>query len=124
MLSHDEMVRKLDALVDHSKSSHKRVLRVHFSEYTPLTCIEAPVTEFDISILKGLEERPTYERLTSSILSNLRAAQLEGFRSLALGTALGDPLTNVYLAGWDKVEVCVSVAWVPEKGTCSVLMIG
>ena len=108
--SHTEMVRRLDALVDESKSSHKRNLHVHFSEYAPLTCIEAPITEFDIAILKDLEARPTWERLTSSIFSNLRAAQLEGFHSLALGTTLGDPLTNIYLGGWDKVEVCVSVA--------------
>jgi len=40
----------------------------------------------------------------------MRATQLEGFRSLALGTVLGDPLTNVYFGGWDSIEVCVSVA--------------
>ena len=104
------MVRKLDALVDDSKSSHKRVLHVRFSECLTLAYIEAPVTEFDIAILKDLEARPTWERLTSSIFSNMRAAQLEGFRSLALGTVLGDPLTNVYFGGWDSIEVCVSVA--------------
>ena len=104
------MVCKLDALVDDSKSSHRRVLRVHFSESIPLTCIEAPVTEFDIAILNDLEIRPTYERLTSSIFSNFRVAQLEGFHSLALGPALGDPLTSVYFAGWDSVEVRVAVA--------------
>ena len=104
------MVRKLDALVDDSKSSHRRVLRVHFSEPIPLACIEAPVTEFDVAILNDLEARPAYERLTSSIFSNFRAAQLEGFHSLALAPALGDPLTSVYFAGWDSVEVCVSAA--------------
>jgi hypothetical protein len=77
-----------------------------------LPCIEAPVTEFDINILKDLEARPTWERGTSSLFSNFRAAKLEGFHSLALGTALGDPLIDVYLAGWDSVEVCVSVAYV------------
>jgi hypothetical protein len=106
------MVCKLDALVDDSKSSHRRVLRVRFSEYIPLPCIEAPVTEFDIAILKDSEERPTWERLTSSVFSKFKPEQLEGFRSLALGRALGDPLMYVHFAGWDSVEVCVSVAYV------------
>lgn len=104
------MVRELDALVDDSNPSPKRVLRVRFPEYLPLTCIEAPVTEFDIAILKDLESRPAWERLTSSIFSNMGIVQPEGFRSLALGTAVGDPLSNVFLGGWDSVEVCVLVA--------------
>ena len=109
--SHTDMVRKLDALVDDSNSFYKRVWHVHFAaEYLPLTCIEAPVTEFEIVILKDLEVRPAWERLALSILSNVRAVEPEGFRSLALGTVLGDPLTNIYLGGWDSVEVCVSVA--------------
>jgi len=102
--SHTEMVRKLDALADDSKSSHKRDLHVRFSEWPTLPCIEAPVTEFDIAILKDLEARPTFERLTTSIFSNMRAAQLEGFHSLTLGTTLGDPLTSIYFGGWDSVE--------------------
>ena len=110
MPSHAEMVRKLDVLVDNSKSSHRRALCVYFSEYILLTCIEVPVMEFNIAILNDLDTQPTYERLTSSIFSNFRAVQLEGFRDLALGLALGDLLTNVYFAGWDSVKVCVSLA--------------
>ena len=105
------MVRKLDALVDDSNSFSKRVWHVHFAaEYAPLTCIEAPITEFEIITLKDLEERPAWERLALSILSNIRAVQAEGFRSFSLGTVLGDPLTNIFFGGWDSVEVCVSVA--------------
>ena len=112
------MVLKLDALIDDSKSSHRRVLRVRFSECLPMPCIEAPVTEFDINILKNLEARPTWEHNTSSLFSNFRAAKLEGFHSLALGTALEDPLIDVYLAGWDSVEVRVSVAYVLKTSAC------
>jgi len=44
------MVRKLDALQD--DPSRKQVFHVHFTQHPPLTCIEAPVTVFDIAVVK------------------------------------------------------------------------
>ena len=103
-MSHAEMVRKLDALVD--DPSRKSVFHARFAELDPpLACIEAPVTEFDITILKDLESLPIRERLAESIMSHMRTTRLDGFVSLARGIALEDVLTNVYLAGWNSIEV-------------------
>lgn len=120
-MSHAEMVRKLDALVD--DPSRKSVFHTCFAEQDlPLACIEAPITEFDISILKDMESLPERERLAESIMSQVRAMHLEGFHSMARGIALEDVLTNLYLAGWNNVEVCASRLRISRKG--GVLMLG
>ena len=106
-MSHAEMVRKLDALVD--DPSRKSAFHTRFSEHDPpLACIEAPVTEFDITILKDMESLPVRERLAQSIMSHMRITHPQGFLSMARGIALDDVLTNVYLAGWNSVEVRAS----------------
>jgi len=100
---HAEMVRKLDALVD--DPSRKSIFHTCFAEQDlPLACIEAPITEFDIAILKDMESLPVRERLAESIMSHLRATHLEGLLSIARGIALEDVLTNLYLAGWNSIE--------------------
>jgi hypothetical protein len=103
--SHAEMVRKLDALVDNP--SRKRVLHIRFREQgdPPLACIEAPVTELDICVVKDFEVLAEWERRAESIGANLRAAQLEGALSMTCGKAVGDALTSAYLCGWNSVEV-------------------
>ena len=101
------MVRKLDALVD--DPSRKSVFHTRFAgQDPPLACIEAPVTEFDVTILKDMEFLPVRERLAESIMSHMRTTHLEGFLSMARGIALEDVLTNVYLAGWNSIEVRAS----------------
>jgi len=101
------MVRKLNALVD--DPSRKSVFHTRFAEQDPLlACIEAPVTEFDITILKDMESLPVRERLAESIMSHMRTTHLEGLLSMARGIALEDVLTNLYLAGWNSIEVCAS----------------
>ena len=102
------MVRKLDALIDDpSSDKSKSVLHVRFIDHPPMACIEAPVTEFDVSLLKGAEYLPRWEHLANSVMANIRAARLEGLRSLSRGTSLEDELGHVYIVGWDSVEVCV-----------------
>jgi hypothetical protein len=114
------MVRKLDALVD--DPSRKSVFHTCFAEPdVPLACLEAPITEFDISILKDMESLPESERLAESILSRMRAMHLEGLLSMARAIALEDVLTNFYLAGWNSIEVCVSLR-ISRKS--DVLMLG
>jgi len=102
--SHAEMVRKLDALVD--DPSRKRDLHIRFREHgdPPLACIEAPVTELDICVVKDIEVLAEWERRAESIGANLRAAQLEGALSMTCGRAVGDALTSAYLCGWNSVE--------------------
>jgi len=99
------MVRKLDTLVD--DPSRKRVLHIRFREHgdPPLACIEAPVTELDICVVKDIEVLAEWERRAESIGANLRAAQLEGALSMTCGKAVGDALTSAYLCGWNSVEV-------------------
>jgi len=110
------MVRKLDALIDDpSSDKSKTVLHVRFLDHPPLACIEAPVMEFDVSVLKGAEYLPRWERLADSVMANIKAARLEGLHSLSRGTSLEDELVRVYIVGWDSIEVCVfSVAYVSK----------
>jgi hypothetical protein len=104
------MVRKLDALIDDpSSDKSKTVFHVHFPDHPPLACIEAPVTEFDIATLKDSERAnvPQFERISNSVVTNVKALQLEGFRSVSRGVALENVLTIIYMVGWDSIEVCV-----------------
>jgi hypothetical protein len=107
-VSHAEMVRKLNALVD--DPSRKRVFHTRFTneQDLPLACIEAPITEFDITILQDMESLPARERLAESIMSRMRTSHLEGLLSMARGFALEDESTILYLAGWNSIEVCAS----------------
>jgi len=100
--SHVEMVRKLDALQD--DPSHKQVFHVHFTQHPPLTCIEAPVTEFDIAVVRETESLPTWNRISESAMGHLRALRPEGYLAMAHGKAQEDELTTVYTAGWTSIE--------------------
>jgi hypothetical protein len=108
------MVRKLDALIDDpSSDKSKTVFHVRFPEHPPLACIEAPITEFDVTVLNDVENKPTADRLADSVMANMRVTQVEGLRAVTRGTRLGDELVGVYTCGWDSIEVCVfSVAYV------------
>ena len=105
------MVRKLVTLVD--DPSHRSVFHVRFTDDPPLACIEAPVTEFGITILKDTESLGAQERRSASLMSNMRTVQPEGLIAIAVGTSLDVPvLMNVYVARWNSIEVCVTVACV------------
>ncbi|KAH9963588.1 hypothetical protein BC827DRAFT_1266364 [Russula dissimulans] len=97
-----EMVRKLDALLD--DPSRKQVFHVHFSQHPPLTCIAAPVTEFDIAVVRETESIPIFDRISESAMSDLRAVQPEGFLAMAHGKALEDEWTTLYTAAWTSIE--------------------
>ncbi len=107
------MVRKLDALVD--DLSRKRVLHVQVPEHLVMATVEAPATELDIIVVRDVEALAEYEPRSEAVRSKLRAAQPERLISLWYGVAIGDVLTSVCLAGWNSVEVCVSVMWVILK---------
>jgi len=100
--SHVEMVRKLDALLD--DPSRKQVFHVNFSQHPLLKCIEAPVTEFDIALVRETESIPIFDRISESAMSDLKAMQPEGFLAMAHGKALEDERTTVYTAGWTSIE--------------------
>jgi hypothetical protein len=63
MLSHAEMVRKLDALIDSSSSYKGKMV--------------------------------------------LQSRRVDGFRSVSRGMGLEDARMNVYIVGWDSIEVCI-----------------
>jgi hypothetical protein len=105
---HTELVSRLDALVD--DPYRKYVYHLHFSERQPLPCIEAPVTEIAITVLKDTHDLDTWNRLTDLIISDIRALGIEGFLSSTHMRPPEDEKTIVYLAGWESVEVCASVA--------------
>ena len=118
--SHAEMVHKLDALTD--DPSRKLVLHMRFSDLydPPLGCIEAPVTELDLGLIKEDELVAEWDRRAKSLMSHMRrihAEGLEGLRALTLGKAVEDAKRTLYLVGWDRIEVCISVEWRTE-GTC------
>jgi len=100
------MVRKLDALLD--DPSRKRSFHVHFSQYPPLACIEAHVTEFNIAVVREPESLPIWDRTFESATTHLRAILPEGYLGMAHGKALEDELTTVYAAGWTSIEVRAS----------------
>ena len=112
--SHTEMVRKLDALTD--DPSRKLVLHVRFSDLydPPLDCIEAPVTEVDLGFIKEDVLLAEWDRRAKSLMSHMkrvRAEGQEGLRTLALGKAVDDAKRTLYLVGWNRIEVCISVVW-------------
>lgn len=106
--SHAKLVSKLDALVD--EPSIKRVYHVNFSEHPPLSCIEAPVTVIAIAVLKDIQYLDAWRRAGESARSNLSAAFPGKLLKSAHGSPLEDVQTMVYFAGWESIEVCVSVA--------------
>ncbi|KAH9963589.1 hypothetical protein BC827DRAFT_1383123 [Russula dissimulans] len=69
----------------------------------PLTCIEAPVTEFDIVQVKDAHSLPVFDRATQA---GILAARPEGSHALSYGTPQedSDALTSVYMAGWNNIE--------------------
>jgi hypothetical protein len=99
------MTRKLDALVD--DPSRKRVMHMNFAqfEFDPLACLEAPVTEFDMAELEDSQIAAQWNRVGLSIMANIRAAQPEGYLSMARGVSVEDMKNIVYLSGWRSVEV-------------------
>jgi hypothetical protein len=107
------MVRKLDALVD--DLSRKRVLHVQLPKHRVLAAVEAPVISLNIIIVRDVEALAEFEPHSRAVTSKLRAVQLKGLISLSYGVVIGDVLTRVCLAGWNSVEVCVSVTWVILK---------
>jgi hypothetical protein len=107
------MVRKLDGLVD--DLSRKRVLHVQLPEHQVLAAVEAPVMGLDIIVVRDVEALAEFEPRSEAVTSKLRAVQPEGLISLWVGVVIGDVLTRVSLAGWNSVEVCVSVTWVILK---------
>jgi hypothetical protein len=111
------MVRKLDALVDDpSSDKSKTVLHVRFLDHPPLACIEAPITEFDVTVLKDAEYLDVRETLADSVFANMYAARLEGLHAMTRGIGEENELVNVYIAGWDSIEVCIfSVAYVLKE---------
>jgi hypothetical protein len=98
-------------------TSRKRVLHVQVPEHLVMAAVEAPITELDIIVVRDVEALAEYQPRSEAVMSKLRAAQLEGLISLWYGVAIGDVLTRVCLAGWNSVEVCVSVMWVILKNT-------
>jgi hypothetical protein len=106
---HAKLVNRLDALVD--DPSHKSVYHLHFSEYPPLPCIEAPVTEVSITVLEDNQHLDTGNRLADLIVSDFRTMCLEGFLNSTHTRPLGDAKTIVYFSGWESIEVCASVAY-------------
>jgi hypothetical protein len=102
------MVRKLDALIDDPSSyKGKMVLHARFLDHPPMACIEAPVTEFDVGVLRDVEYVPLRERNADAIFAGLRSGRVEGFRSVSRGMGLEDARMNVYIVGWDSIEVCI-----------------
>jgi hypothetical protein len=104
------MIRKLEALIDPSRT---QVFHIHLTEHPhpPLTCIEAPVTEFDIIQVKDAESLPAFNRATQAAEAGILAARPEGSHALSYGTPQedSDALTSVYMAGWNSIEVRVQL---------------
>lgn len=107
--SYAEMVRKLDALTD--DPSRKLVLHMRFSDIydPPLSCIEAPVTELDLGVIKEDGVVAEWDRRAESLMSHMRRLHAEGqqgLRALTYGKAVEDVKRTIYLVGWDGIEVC------------------
>jgi hypothetical protein len=111
--SYSEMVCKLGALTD--DPSRTLVLHMRFPDSydPPLSCIESPVTEINLTFVKEELVAEWYPR-AESLMSHMRrmhAEGQEGLRALTLGRAVEDVAGSLYLVGWNSIEVCVSVVW-------------
>lgn len=112
--SHAEMTHKLAALTD--DPSRRHIFHTRFSDFydPPSDCLEAPVTEIDLVLIKEddlLVEWYDRQKSLMSHMGRIHAGGKEGLVAMTYGLAIEDVKRSLYLFGWNSVEVCVSFVW-------------